>query len=265
MKLWTIYISIGLLLAGCLEQQQQAHPSAASIDGLTLADVMPKTRENSIPVISFLVTSYEVDLQQAQAVRDCQAALSEQPIRFRDKEAFSINGFYAVVGSGMQISSVNACLERAASRRFSQANLVLNPGFEQTFGQVVIADRAVVDYRGTEGQVLSDSLVEGTLSWALTPEVGPGFPGRIQVTVEPIFIPWAAQRWSAWGQVTEKMTRRFESGKFEMTLGPADFVIIAPRHTDIEQFTAFERLLFLPPGRSDTIRFYALVCLGAED
>ncbi len=264
MKLWAIYISIGLLLAGCLEQQQQAHPSVAPIDGLTLADVMPRTRENSIPVVSFLVASYDVDLQQAQAVRDCQAALSEQPIRFRDKEAFSINGFYAVAGSGMQISSVNACLERAASRRFSQANLVLNPGFEETFGQVVIDDRAVVDYRGTEGQVMSDSLVEGTLSWALTPEAGPGFPGRIEVTVEPIFVPWAAQRWSRWPEAVQRLTRRFEASGFEMTLGPADFVIIAPRHSEIEKFTAFERLFFLPPGRSDQIRFYTIVCLGAE-
>ena len=262
MNHWILYIAILMLLAGCGGDQVR-RPSAA-VSGVTIAEILPTVTETPMPVLSFMMTTFLVDAEHFESVQACFYDLSQDTVRFRDKEAFASNGFFAAMGVGMLLGPMDGCLGRRGIQRIGQASLMMNPGFDLSFGDVHIHETQSVDYYTVEGEKNTTSFRSGTLSWTLLAEPDPDYPRRIRATIEPVYTPWAAQSWAGSDVLARHMVRHFETGRFDVPLRVSDFIVLGPRHSSLDKFTAFERLFFGSPGESNTIRFYVILCLGTE-
>ncbi|HDS85574.1 MAG TPA: hypothetical protein ENN97_10325 [Phycisphaerales bacterium] len=266
MKPSRLYISIligGIIaISGCVQEQPPASPVA--LEGIRVADIMPTIGQESLPVISFLMTTYLVDEKGAKVVRGCLDDLAVQPIRFRSEEAFEKNGLFASMGVGLQIHPLVECFRRPGIRQREQGRLAMNPGYELSFGAVSVLESQEVTSFEADGSETKTVLSNGRLSWSLSARRDSAVSGRIAAMFEPVFTPWAVEQWSKLDDLSLKMTRRFEAGRFGALLRMGDFIALGPRHNSIDEFTDIERLLFVSPEEPDKFRIYIILCVDAE-
>lgn len=256
-----IIIALAAMLAGCGgEVEPILQPS---VEGITMADLQSTVTESPAPVLLFMVTTYLVQESHLEAVRSCYEILPQDPIRFRDKEAFEANGLFASLGSGMMMGPVGSCLVRMGAEQLGNASLILNPGAEMPFTASSIDER-MVSYIVEESREKTVPLYNGTLSWTLTARPDPASPRRARIRVEPVFTPRGIMNWPGAESFAQKMSYRFETAGFDVLLREADFVILSVNRDALEEMTTLEKLLFLHSGRQDKVRLYAIVFIKAE-
>jgi hypothetical protein len=263
MRFWACFILVGAVLAaGCAEPVAQR--DSASVEGVTLGELMPPERTRRASVMHFWVQMYVMDTDHAAAVRECYTPLSEGGIRFLDYQAFVDNGFFAAMGIGSQAGPLADCLRRMGARQYGQANLVTDAGEETPFWQVYI-DKATVSYTAVDEGQTEITLLDGDLSWSLTARLDPTLPDRIRVRIRPVFLPRGLKYWPGAERLTQQMTSRFSEGRLDVSLRPAEFVVLATQHDTLDELTPLERLLFTHhEGREARLRLFVIMFIKAE-
>jgi hypothetical protein len=264
MRYWTVCIFVfTAMMAGC-DDNVVPRVSQPSIDGLTLADLQPAVIEKPAPVMLFMVTTFLVDAERAASVRSCYESLPQGGIRFLDKKAFEANGFFASIGTGMQVGDVDRCLSQMGAEQYGRANFVLDAGTEMPFSEAFINEERTISYVAAGGGSESVLLHYGTLGWMLTVRPDTTSPGRVHVRVQPVFTPRGLLNWPGAERYAKKMEHRIEAGRFDVSLREADFVVLGVGCDSIEEMTPLEQLLFLHSGRKDKMRLYVIMCVKAE-
>ena len=258
----TLSLALAVLMTGCAENKAR-HPQP-SIEGLTLADLRSETAEKPAPVIFFLITTFLVDQTQANEVLKCYEKLPRGSIQFLDREAFDANGFFASRGTGMQVGPLGDCLIQAGATRLGQTNLIIEAGAEVPFSETLITQEQTIKYISPGGDPAVISLQNGILGWMLTARSDPAAPMNVHTQIQPVFTPQGLRNWPGAERYIQKMSHRFDSGRLDVSLREADFVVLGVKEAADRDLTTLEQLLFLQPGIRPKLRLYIIMCVKAE-
>lgn len=260
MKLW-IYVILALLFGafGCQTPTSPAPVRQPSVEGLILQDLMSPDPTRPEPVVVFLISLYHVLPEQTPAVWMCCESVPPKTIAFSDAQAFSANGFAAMMGSSAYLSGLLSCLEKMGAVRFGQTSLVINPDTEMPFGEFAIAEQMTV--RDGADAV---KLRSGNLGWKLKANLEPPSLQTISTQIEPVFAPYQAATWPGAERYAEHLTHRFKSGQMNVLFREGDFMVLTARHDNEDEMTDLERILFFQPGPCPQTRLYVLVFVRAE-
>jgi hypothetical protein len=248
--------------AGCV--QEASRVPQPSTEGVKLEELKPKLVENPSRVIFFGAINYLVDPARAASVRDCYESLPGGTIRFFDTQAFEENGFFAVRGTGMQFSDLDACLSLFGAERLGQTSLVLDADAEMPFSETFIDREQIITYATAGGGSATMLLQNGTLGWWLTARSNPALPRQVHARILPIFMPHGLMNWPGAEHYAQKMVHRFTESRFDVSLREGDFVVLGVKCNSIEGLTPFQRLLFLRSGDKPKIRLYVIYCVKAK-
>ena len=255
-----LVMAIGL--SGCGDSANIADRQP-SIEGITLADLAVPAAETRTPVLLFMVTTYLVDASYLEAVRSCYEGLPQDLIRFSDKHAFESHGFWASQGTGMDMGPVGDCLVLMGAELYGHSTLILDTGLESPFSATAI-EHETLAILSSDGVAQSVVLRNGSLGWMLTAGVQPGTARRATVRVEPVFTPHGLMNWPVAEHLAQRMATRIDTGRFDVSMREADFVILAVHRDSLDELTPLEQHLFVHPGREKKVKVFAIVCVKLE-
>jgi len=260
MILW-IYVILALFLGalGCQSPTVPASVTQPSVKGLKMHDLIPPDYGRTEPVVVFLVTLYHILPEQTPAAWMCCEGMPPKAIAFSDAQAFSANGFAAMMGSGIYLSGLLGCLEKMGAVRFGQNTLVVNPDSEMPFSEFPVAGQMTLRH-GTDVVKLKN----GTLGWKLKAHLEPPSLLSIAAEIEPVFVPHQVAAWPGAERYAEQLTYRFQSGQMKASFREGDFLVLTARHDNEAEMTDLERILFFQPDPRPRTRLYVLVFARAE-
>ena len=220
---------------------------------------MPPDSRSPEPVVVFLVSLYHVLPEQTPSVWMCCEGVPPKTIEYSDAQAFSANGFAAMMGSRVYLSGLLGCLEKMGAVRFGQINVVVNPDTEMPFSEFPIAGQLTVR-DGTDAVKLRS----GTLGWKLAAHLEPPSLQAVTAEITPVFVPQQVAAWPGAERYAEQLTHRFKSGQIKASFREGDFMVLTARHDNEDAMTDLERMLFFQPGSRPRTRLYVLIFARAE-
>jgi len=221
------FVGVFFLPSGCSGDKDKAIWQDVKITELSPV-YGPAGSKRELRTIDFDVYIFEMPAEAVTVLDDVWPALSTQPLRFNNQNAFGANLFSAGFGSGSTWDKVGQALRSGGARKIRKVSLYL---FEAQANDVIISrvyGKESVFYLAGQGRREQITVGPGRFVLRLKAEGIAGARGVCRVSVVPVFSPSAE---SSIPQLAERIKAgeaAFEAVGFELRMGPGDFVFLGP-------------------------------------
>lgn len=237
-----------------------------SIDGLTIKDLEDRTAEtiDTDRLLSFRILTYEIGAEGLNELQSVIERLSQRELRYREKKAFSQNGFACGTGLGDQGAEIAQLLVQIGAERRSISQMMVPAEQTEIIAAAPFQMGVPVSYMSGDGTEQMVTPPMGMGGWTVNAKPDPRLRGMVQLSVAPAF----------WLRGAEDLRIRlgqepveyhfFEEGRFLARLEERGFLVLIPnRRMPVDN--TLDKVLFHIAGNKAKMRFYVIICDQAGD
>jgi hypothetical protein len=230
-----ILISVfSLAFAGCQEDAKKKPDP--SIDGITLADLMPTKREKKTASINLKIFTFHIPIANYPIVSQAFNILSKDQMRFSNYKSFHLNGFEAGLGTIELWKFAGDTLKRAGARRSKTSSLIIHDDMGSDFLTGQIFSQTVASYYALDSTDTETTLPPGFIGWIIKSRVLAERRGMAQLKIQGIFKRQQNNRFSQIpgfdnGQIV------FKPSTIVAKINEGDFILLGPDPKTVRAYT----------------------------